>query len=263
APVIEAEEGANAHVVNTCLLGPVESCQAPLIIPFLSAEVIPFVCLRVIGLLEYLLCAYPGPAHGAEPVYVKRGSVDVHPADLTAVFLDPINQAHRMCNVLRAILRVLTVNENQSLLAVILQGFNLRYDLRIGKGLAFCVLIGGSETAVLAVVYALVSYVKGCEQHYPVAIDFFLQLACACLYFLNQVAFGVDECSCLSQSEALLGKRLCYQFPHPYGVSLVIINMCPQFGRINERLHPAVRYTAFFRIEFHFSTILIMPPLRN
>jgi len=148
---------------------------------------------------------------------------------------------------------VLTVNENQPLLTVILQCFNLCNDLVIGKGLALCLPVGGSETTVLAVVGALVSYVKGCKQHYPVAIDFFLQLARTLLYLLHQVAFGVDKYSCLSQGETLLGKRLCYHLPDPYGISLVIIYMCPQLCRINERLHPAVRNGAFFRIEFHFS----------
>jgi len=205
-PVIETEQGTYPHIVNTGFLSPVESCQAPFIILLLSAEVIPFVCFRVIGLLEYLVCAYSCPANGAEPVNIKRGSVDIHPAYFTAVFLNAINQAHRMGDILRAILRMLPVDKYQPLLAVILQGFNLGNDLRIGESLAFCVLVGGSEAAVLAIVGTLVTNIKRCKQHYPVAIYLFLQLTCASLDLLNQVSFGIDECSRFCQGKALLGE---------------------------------------------------------
>ena len=80
APIVQAQQRADAHVIETCFLRPVERGKPVLVVCLLASNVVPLVSLWVVCLLEYLVGTYPRLFHGAKPLDVQRCRVDVYPS---------------------------------------------------------------------------------------------------------------------------------------------------------------------------------------
>ena len=136
APVVQAKQGSDTYIVNSCFLGSVESCKAPFIILFFPAQMIPLICFRVISFLEDLICPDTGFTNCPESLNIEGCCIDVYPAYFTGSFFDTVNKFHRMGNIAGRILRMLAIDEDQTFLSVIFQCLNLPDQLTIIKCLA-------------------------------------------------------------------------------------------------------------------------------
>ena len=84
-PVVQAEQGPDAHVVAAGLHGAGHAVQPPEIIALAGAAGMDAgVGVVVVGFLEDLVGADAGRLDRRVAGVVQRGGVDVHPADLAA-----------------------------------------------------------------------------------------------------------------------------------------------------------------------------------
>ena len=125
---------------------------------------------------------------------------------------------------LRSVLGVLAVNENQSLVALVLQGLHLAYQFLVREGVPHGGAQGAAESAVLAVIGAVVADVKGGEEHNAVAVDRALEFPGGLEDFVQ--ALWRVHCykrGCFLNSQGLFGKGLLKDFPIDCRVFLGIV----------------------------------------
>ena len=210
APVVEAKEDAQAHVVDAGAEGAVEGVEAPHVVGLLRAGGVPLgVGLLVVGLLEDLVGADAGGLDGAEAGLVEGGRVDVHAADLAAAFLGGVDQARGVGDEVGVVLRALAVDQDQALVAQVLQRLHLAHQLLVGEGVAHGAGEGAAEAAVLAVVAAGVAHVERGEEDDAVAVDLALQRARGLEDLLHQLrALRAKQDGRLLDGQGLLAQAL-------------------------------------------------------
>ena len=131
--------------------------------------------LLVIRLLENLIGADARGLDGAEAGLVERGRIDVHAADLAPPLLGGIDQARGVRNEVGVILRALAIDQNQALVAQVLQRLHLAHQLLVGERVAHRARERPAEPAILAVVAAIVAHIERREEDDAVAVDLALQ----------------------------------------------------------------------------------------
>ena len=161
-PVVQAEEDAEAVVVDASLLGAVHRGQAVVVVAFLGVGGMVFVVdFGAIGLLENLIGADARLFHDAEAFHIQRSGVDVHAADAALAFLGGVGHLHGVGDVLGRVFRRLAIDEDEALLAIIFESLHVADEFFIGQRGADLLLIRGAETTVNAVVHAVVTHIQG------------------------------------------------------------------------------------------------------
>ena len=102
-PVVEAEQDADAHVVDAGFHGAVHGGDAPIVVALQARGVDPGVGVAVVGLLEQLEGADLGRFQPAEVVETQRRQVDVDAADFAPAAADRIDRADRAEDVVQAL----------------------------------------------------------------------------------------------------------------------------------------------------------------
>ena len=83
-PVIESEQGTDAHVVYAALEGAVHGVESPQVIALLGIPwMVSGICLFVISLLEYLESTDTGRLYCLVSLDIQGGRIDVYPAYLS------------------------------------------------------------------------------------------------------------------------------------------------------------------------------------
>ena len=102
---------------------------------------------------------------------------------------------------------MLTVDEDQPLVPLVLQGTHFVDQLLVAETVTDCAAQRAAETAVLTVIDAVVADIKGSEEHYTVAVHRAFELP-GCLEYLVQTLGGLDsdERSRLLDRQRLFGK---------------------------------------------------------
>ncbi len=176
-PVVQAEEGADAHVVALRLHGPGDAVQPPEIIALERvAGMDAMVGFVVIGFLEDLIGADAGRLDRGIAGMVQRGGVEVHPANFALAGLDRIDLPHAIGHVMGVVLRMLAEDEDDALVAAVFQGFDLGAQVGRRERAADILGVGTAEAAVLTIVGALVADIQRREQDDAVAVDVAFQL---------------------------------------------------------------------------------------
>ena len=115
-------------------------------------------------------------------------------------------------------------------------------------------LVRGTETAINAVVHAIVAHIQRGEQHDTIAVDAAFQFAGAFLDLFHQCwVGGVDEDGGLLHRQAVLVQRLLDDFAHTLRRAFGVVDVVPNLFRGDERAIRLVGDTAFFRVELHIS----------
>lgn len=173
--VVETEQRAHAHVVDTGFHGPVHGVQSPLEVGFASAGVQLLVGGPMVGFLETLVGADADFVNLTESFHIKRGTVDVDAANFSAlVRCDGVDVAHGLRDPVGIVLGVLAVDEEQSLVSLLFQHFHFLADFFPGQCAAFQVFVAGVETTVFTLVAAFVGDVQRGEEDKAVSVDAFL-----------------------------------------------------------------------------------------
>ncbi|OQB92105.1 MAG: hypothetical protein BWX83_00302 [Candidatus Cloacimonetes bacterium ADurb.Bin117] len=195
-PVVEAHQGADAEVVDTCFHGAVEAVEAPEEIALGSTRMQVPVGFLVVGFLKYLVGADAHGFHGAEALNIQRRGVDVHPANLAFRVFGVINGLHGLGDVFRRIHGMLAVNHDEAFVAGFHQGLGFLNQLFAAEGGAHAFLVRDAEAAIDAVVHAFVAHVERGKEHDAVAVDAFLQFVGAFQDKLFEFGIGDAEQGC-------------------------------------------------------------------
>ena len=177
APVVQAEERPDGHVVDARFHGAVQGVEPPIVIGLDAAGGVDRTVGRVIvGFLEDLEGADAGALELAEVRDGHRRGVDVHPADLAPadarLDLDAVDPAHALGDVVRVGLRMLAVHGHQTLVAErARKDPRLLFDLLEAEGAPLDGPIARAEAAVDAVVHAPAAAVQRREGDHPVVVD--------------------------------------------------------------------------------------------
>ena len=125
-PIVQAEQGPDAHVVAAGLHRPGQGVEPPEIIALPRLPRMHLgVGLVMVGLLEDLVGADARrPDRGISGV-IHGGRVDVHAADLAVIDLDRVDRPHALGDELGAVGRVLAEDQDRPLVALPLQGLDL------------------------------------------------------------------------------------------------------------------------------------------
>ena len=176
-PIVQAEQGPDAHVVAAGLHRPGQGIEPPEIIALPRLPRMHLgIGLVMIGLLEDLVGADSRrPDRGISGV-VHGGRVDVHAADLAVIDLDRIDRPHALGDELGAVGRVLAEDQDRPLVALPLQGLDLGPQVVRAERAADLVGIRAAKGAVQAVILATAAHVQRREQHDAVAVDVAFQL---------------------------------------------------------------------------------------
>ena len=157
-----------------------------------------------------------------------------------------------MRDELRRVFRRLAIYEDQTLLTIFFQRFDIVHELLVGEGGAHLFAVGGAETAVFAVVHAVVAHVERREQHDAVAIDVAFQRAGALLDLLHQLGVGgVDEHGRLLHRQTVLVQRLGDNLAHSLGRAFGLVDKIPDLFWVNKRFPDLIGNAAFFGVELH------------
>ena len=126
APVVESKERANADIVTAGFIGTCQSVQPVGVVALMGLRGMHLAVGGVmVGLLEDLVGADARRLDRLEARVVERGGVDVDAPNLTVAILDAVDLLDRTCHELGRVVRVLTENQDQALVAGLLQGEHL------------------------------------------------------------------------------------------------------------------------------------------
>ncbi len=160
--VIETEQHANAHIVDTGFHGSVHGVETIEEVLLAALEVHLFVGRSVVAFLKTLIGAYGGRLQQLEIFCVHGGAVDIDAADLTAfAFAHAVHGLDGVDYGAGVITRVLTVDRQDPFVAHLFQGFHLGDQLLLAQGLAWQVMVVGAEAAIAAGVGAVVGNIQG------------------------------------------------------------------------------------------------------
>ena len=187
-PVVKAEKGPDPHIVNPGLHRPVQPVEAPLEIAFLvPRRVDRGIGLTVVGLLEDLESADPGLVQLLVFIYLHGGGVDVDPADLPAPLFGAVSFLNTLTDEVCIIRRVFPEDQDQTLLPLVDQGADFRFQFVKGEGMPLHSLICPPEPAINAVVYTFVPHVEGGKKDDPVAVNGILHFPGCLVHFRQQL----------------------------------------------------------------------------
>ncbi len=178
APVVQAEEDADADVVDAGLHGAVHPGHAPVVIPLLAADVHCSVRGAMVRLLEELEGADATALERLEVRHREGSHVDIDAADLAVAALDLVDRGDRIEHVAEALLGVrLSGDQQDALVALVDEQLGLVADLRLRERPALELLVAHAEGAVQAVVVAHVADIERREQDEARAVDRVLDVA--------------------------------------------------------------------------------------
>jgi len=209
APVVEAEQGAQADVIAARAHRSAEPGQAPAVVGLARpGRMQAGVGRVVIGLLEDLPGADACRLDRAVAGLVHRGGVDVDPADLAVAALHAVDRADALSNEVGIVVGMLAVDQDQALVPLILQGLDLMDEFLLIEGPADRRAVGRAEAAVGTVVHALVADVERREQDDAVAVDIALQATGGFMDLGDLIRIGDQaQAGRLGDRQRLLGQR--------------------------------------------------------
>ncbi len=195
AVVVQAEQHADAGVVDAALHGAVDGAEVPVVVALGAGQVHLLVGGAVVGLLEELVGADVAGLEPAVVLDVEGGDVHVEAPDLAVARLHAVDGLDGVVDVVEAaaVGIALTRHQEDALVALVDDDLGLAGDLLEGQVPAQQALVAGAERTVTALVLALVGDVHGGEQHQPVAVDGLLDVAGGGEDLLVQVRVGVGQ----------------------------------------------------------------------
>ena len=154
---LQAEQHAQAHVVNAALHGPVHGLGVVAVVALGAGGVQVLVALLVVGLLEQDVGADARLLQLAVVLHGGGGDVHVHPADGAVFVLDGVDGVDAVQHILNgAVDGVLAGLDGQALVAHVLQGDDLFLHFLLGQlfpgDVLVLLVVGTVQTAVDAVV---------------------------------------------------------------------------------------------------------------
>ena len=174
---LEAEQNAQAHVVDAALHGPVHGLGVVGIVTLGAGGMEPLIALLVIGLLEEDVGADARVLEPAVVLHGRRGDVHVHAADGAVLVVDGVNRFDALEDVLDGVvLRVLSRLDRQALVAHVLQRDDLLPDLLLRQLAARDGSVLHVIRTVHAAVYAVVGQVQRRKDDDAVAVERLLDL---------------------------------------------------------------------------------------
>ena len=178
-PVVQTEEHAYAHVVQTALQhAAVHGLGMPFVIGLGAAHVHELVGGLVVGFLKKNIGAESGILESAVIFRRGGGDVHVHAADGAVAQLRIVNGVHALENVLDGTVAVVLAGlEKKTLVTELLEGEHLLTELLLRK-LAAHRFVACVKAAVAAVVDAVVRKIQRREHHDAASVDVLLDLAC-------------------------------------------------------------------------------------
>ena len=124
----------------------------------------------MVGLLEYLEGADTGGLYHLIALDVQGCRVDIDPADLPVAGFGAVCQPDGVGYEFRSVFGVLAIDQNQSFVSFVLQGFHFADQFLVGEGVAYRCAQRAAESAVLAVIGAVIAYVQRGKQYDAVAV---------------------------------------------------------------------------------------------
>ncbi len=196
-PIVEAEQRADAHVVNSGVKGAVHTIQPPAIISFNRARRMhETVCLLVIGFLKDLIRADARFMQALQVFNRKRRGVDVHAPDRAFALARrparPVNRLQRRDHVIHVRRRMLAEHDNQAFMADFSgQDADFMVDFLLRQHVARHARIRRAEAAIEAIVDAGGAEIERRERDDAIVIDMPLDVAARDRHFMPQ--FGVCD----------------------------------------------------------------------
>src|SRR5262245_17245409 len=117
----------------------------------------------MVGLLEDLIGADPGLPDDAIALDIQGGGVDVDAADLPLPAPRAVDRAYRLGDEAGVVLGMLAEDQDQSLVAAILERLDLPADLGVIERPPHGLAVRPPEAAVGAIVDAEIADVQRCE----------------------------------------------------------------------------------------------------
>src|SRR5674536_31924 len=111
-------------------------------------------------LLENLICAYSRFSNSSKSFNIKGSCIYVYPSYFTMTLFNSIYDFDCMGNIFRRVIRMFSINQYQSLLAIILKSLNLPDYISITEGFPDCVHVGDSEATILTIINTSVPNIK-------------------------------------------------------------------------------------------------------
>ena len=183
---LQAEQNAQAHVVNAAFHGPVHGLSMVGVIVLGAGGVQRKIALFVVGLLEQDVGSDTRVSQLTVILHGSGRDVDVDPADIAVFVVYAVNRLDAVQNVFnRVVHRVLARFDGKALMAHVLQGDDLRFDLLLGQLFAGDVLILHVVRTVNTAVNAIIGQVKRGENDNAVAVKGQLDLLGNLIHLLN------------------------------------------------------------------------------
>src|SRR5690554_2395150 len=122
-PVIKAEKGTDSYIIDTGLHGPVQAVKPPLVIRLtVTGRMKQGIGFVVIGFLEDLEGSYTCLQEFFIILHLHGGSIDVYPPDFSILYFCIIYYLHGPAYKISIIIRMFSIDQDQSLMALFLQG---------------------------------------------------------------------------------------------------------------------------------------------
>ena len=206
APVVDAEERADADVVDAGLHGAVHDGGAPVVVGLAAAGMDPSVGGAVVRLLEALVGADAAGLQLAEVLDRERRDVDVDAANLAVAAARGVDGLDGLVDVVEAVgVGIgLAGDHEDALVALLDDDLDLGGDLFLGEGDAVQLAVAGAVGAVFALVGAAVADVERGEHDQAGAVDLLLDGARGGKELFGQLrVLESDEGCDLVEGEAL------------------------------------------------------------
>ncbi len=216
SPIVQAEQRPDADVVALRLHRPGDAVEPPQIITLVRVlGMNAAIRLVVVGLLEDLIRPDAGRLDDAIAVVIQRGGVQVDAADIAAGGGRRVDVTHALGHEVGVVPRMLAEDQDQPLVPLVLQRQHLLADFIRVERAANLRLVRAAETAIEAVVRAVVADVDRREQHDAVAVDLAFQLPGGVENLFQQFRLvGRQQRRGLLQRKRLLRQALGDHLPH-------------------------------------------------
>ena len=185
AVFVQTEEDADAHIVDPSFHGAVHGRRVVVIVVLGPCGVELEITLFVVGLLEEDVGADACLLEKPVVVHGGGGNIDVDPADGAVFMFDAVDGVDAVQVVVHGVVdRVLPRFQGQALVAHVLEGDDLSFDLLLGELLSGNMFVLAVVRTVGAAVDAVVGQIQRGEHDNAVAVEVFLDLLCQPVDFL-------------------------------------------------------------------------------
>ncbi len=178
-PIGQAEQDADAHVVDLGLHGAVHGRDPPIVVLLLARQVHALVGRAVVGFLEQLVGANARALERAEFIDRQGRDVGIHPADFALAPFHTVDRRNGIQYVLEALARIrLPCHQQDALVALVDQDLDLAADLILRQRPSLDLFVACAKRAIGAVVGAKIGHVERRKQHQPRPVDLIFHRAC-------------------------------------------------------------------------------------